>query len=158
MTRGALYHHFVNKRALFEGAARQVAEELAQAGGTAATQASGDPWARTMEGFQGYLQVVAASPEIQRILLVDGPAVLGAQGWRDLQAQVLLPKTVAYLESLKAAGKLRRGEPEPLARLLTAALNDAALTIADAKDTERTRRLVTDALAALIEGFAERGG
>ena len=152
-TRGALYHHFVDKKHLFAEVARQVAQELSQTASEAVETMAGTTWERMLAALPTYLLFVAANPEAQRILLIDGPSVLGWQDWRDLQSAIILPRTVEGLDMLMDEGVIRRAPAEPLAHLILAALNDAALTVAHAQDPESARTEMSDALLQLIAGL-----
>lgn len=157
VTRGALYHHFADKESLFEAVAVDVAREISETASNAVIQAQGTS-ERFLSGLRLYLELVAERPEAQRIWLIDGPAVLGWERWRNIQSEVVLPGTVYGITKLMADGVIRQGEPEALAHLILAALNDAAMTIANAPDPRAARGQVTDALMLLLEGFTGKGG
>jgi len=104
-TRGALYHHFGDKRALFEAVFEHVEEDLlAAASGHDAPQ---DSLGRLRYGLLRFLDA-SLTPEVQRILLIDGPAVLGWQKWRQLEGRYGVGKIYALLERAVAAGTLPR--------------------------------------------------
>lgn len=75
VTKGALYHHFDSKADLFRAVLEQVQQEVAQRVATIA-EAENDPWAQLTAGCRAFL-TTSTDPEIQRIMLIDGPAVLG---------------------------------------------------------------------------------
>jgi len=132
MTRGALYHHFAGKEELFAEVFREVAEELVRRSKSLVSPLAGDLWAKVSAAFQQYLQLVAANEEYQRILLIDGPAVLGWSRWRALQSEFVARGTADALQMLMDQGLVELQPAEPLAYLIQAALNDAALAIANA--------------------------
>jgi AcrR family transcriptional regulator len=152
VTRGALYHHFVDKLDLFEAVFVQLTDELSQTARASVAPLSGDTWRQLVNAFTAYLRLRAESTEAQRILLIDGPAVLGFERWRELQAP-LLDGVAETLVMLMEQGLIARRPPVPLAQLVVAALNDAALTIAHAPDHKAALRESTDALIALIGGL-----
>jgi AcrR family transcriptional regulator len=154
VTRGALYHHFPDKEGLFEAVAIAIALEISEEARAAVRTTRNTTWDRLLSGLSKYLELVAERSEAQRILLLDGPAVLGWERWRRIQFEVVLPATVLALDKLMNEGRLRRGEPEILAHLILAALNDAAMAVANAPDAKVARRPITDALMQLVEGLA----
>ena len=155
-TKGALYHHFADKDALFEAVARRAAEELTEAGRRGSRSIPHSDWAWAKSALEFHLKAVAESPEIQRILLVDGMAVLGPVRWRRLMEEVMIQETTGFLAMQQAAGKLPEGKPDVMARLVLAALNEAALFIAESNDHEQAREAATVALLALVGGLAPK--
>ena len=158
VTRGALYHHFADKATLFEAVLRKVAAELIRAANKRVASLSGDTWRQFVVALPTYLQLVAASPEAQRILLIDGPVVLGWKRWRDIQSEYVLTGVVKILSMLMDEGLIARRAPEPLANLIQAALDDAALSIAHAADPQAVSIEAADALLALLQGLRVDGG
>lgn len=156
LTRGALYHHFSGKEDLFAAVALEVAIEISQDASQAALALPGDTWTRFLTGQRLYLELIANRPEAQRILLIDGPAILGWERWRGIQSDVVLPGTIYGISKLVAEGFIRTGEPEILAHLILAALNDAAMAVANAPDPKVARNPITDALLQLLEGLYRR--
>lgn len=156
VTRGALYHHFADKEELFEAVFRQVLEDLNQQATTAVSGLSGRLWAQVVAAFETYLSLIAGSLEFQRILLIDGPAVLGWRRWRDLQTECTTSRTAEALRKLMRKGLVDERPPEPLANLVQAALNDAALSIAHAADPRAAAAEATDAFVFLLEGLRTR--
>jgi hypothetical protein len=102
--------------------------------------------------FATYLKQRAESREAQRILLIDGPAVLGWERWRALQAPSLASMAETF-RSLMEQGVIAERPPEPLAHLVIAALNEAALSIAHAPSPQAELARQTDALLALVGGL-----
>jgi len=153
VTRGALYHHYADKEALFEAVFREVAEELAAAAAEAASRFTGHPWRQLQEGLQTYLRMVAASPEVQRVLLLDGPVVFGWARWRAIQSDYTFNQLATGLQALIEDGLMVDASPQPLAHLILAALNDAALSIAHAADPETARAAAAAALTTLVDGL-----
>jgi AcrR family transcriptional regulator len=154
VTRGALYHHFSDKEALFEAVLRQVADDVNRRAQATVAGSSGHTWSQLVDSFDAYLGLVAADEGVQRILLVDGPAVLGWGRWRDLQAELVLADVVTTLVMLMDQGVVDRRPPEPLADLLLALLNEAALMIAHGTDPDEAG----GALHALVRGLRTASG
>ena len=132
LTRGALYHHFAGKEDLFEAVFRQVAGELVNRSNRAVADLSGELWSQVQEAFRQYLLLIAATEEYRRILLIDGPAVLGWVRWRELQSEFVGKGTSDALQLLMDSGLLQRQPTMALACMIQATLQDAALTIANA--------------------------
>jgi AcrR family transcriptional regulator len=153
VTRGALYHHFRDKEALFEAVFREVSAALSHAAGDAAVPFAADPRRRMLEGIQAYLRLVAERPEAQRILLLDGPVVFGWARWREVQSETSFNELARGLRALMQMGLMAEGGAGPLAQLILAALYDAALAIANARDPEVARAEADAALSRLVQGL-----
>jgi AcrR family transcriptional regulator len=153
VTRGALAHHFSGKEALFEAAFDAVEQDLI-AESAAGRQAPSelDPWARFRAGLQHYLDA-ATRPEVQRITLIDGPAVLGWKRWRELEEGYSLGGLVSVLRGAMDAGLIRPRPVEPLAHLVLGSIMEAALMIANADHPARRRAEVGEALDDLLRGL-----
>jgi AcrR family transcriptional regulator len=149
-TRGALYHHFADKRALFVAVFEAVEEDLVAAAGAAMQEAP--PLEMLRNGLIGFLDA-SLTPEVQRILLIDGPAVLGWQEWRAIEARYGLGGVRGMLELAVADGSLPRQPVEVLAHLLLATTAEAALFIANANDPAAARDQAVDALDRLLSGI-----
>jgi AcrR family transcriptional regulator len=148
VTRGALYYHFKDKRALFDAVVSDVAREIAAKVDTAAPMRN--PLEGLIVGTMAFLDA-CLDPAIRRIYLIDAPAVLGWHRWREIDA----PHGVRSLrEGVTAMLAERPGDAlaiEPTTFLLAGAFNEAALWIAEAKDEKAARREMDRTLAAFIE-------
>lgn len=153
VTRGALYHHFQDKAALFEAVFREVEADLVQQAADAVQPLLDDPWRQLLSGLEVFLQLIASQPEKQRVLLLDGPVVLGWSRWRELESSSSLGHLANSLDRSMAAGRLARQPVAPLAHLILAALNEAALLIANADDPAATQVEVARALVRLVDGL-----
>jgi AcrR family transcriptional regulator len=154
VTRGALYHHFKDKRALFRAVVDQLEQETVERiAGSALEQA--DPWQMQMTALQAYLDV-CLDPAVQTIVLVDAPSVLGAAEWREIEATYGLALVRMGLEGVMEAGLIERQPLEPLAHLVLGALGEAGLMIARADDQPKARREVGESVARLLEGLRIR--
>ncbi len=151
-TRGALYHHFADKRALFVAVFEAVEEDLVAAAG--ATIADNAPLEMLRDGLLGFLDA-SLTPEVQRILLIDGPAVLGWQEWRAIEARYGLAGIEAMLELAVAEGSLPPQPLKVLAHLLLATADEAAMYISNAEDPEAARDEAVDALDRLLGGLSD---
>jgi AcrR family transcriptional regulator len=125
LTTGAMYHHFEDKAALFRSVFESVEAELALAVRQAAA-GPGDPLVRLEKGALAFLDA-AREPQVRRIVLIDGPSVLGWERWRFIDEKHHLRPLKAALIVAMRAGLVERRDPDPLARLLMGALTEAAL-------------------------------
>ncbi|EKF21394.1 bacterial regulatory s, tetR family protein [Mycolicibacterium hassiacum DSM 44199] len=149
-TRGALYHHFPNKKALFLAVFLEVEEELhSQAPHPDETE---DALLALRNGLRAYLKS-SQTGEVQRILLVDGPAVLGWQQWRELQVQYGLGSIRALLERAMQQGTVTQQPVDVLAHVLLAATDEAAQFIANADDPQRAREDAVIVIDRLLENL-----
>lgn len=156
VTRGALYYHFGEKKDLFEAVFREVWDEVYNRVEQEVAPIRGDPWRRLLRALEGSLREVAVDVEIQRILLIDGPAVLGWQRWRELRSTAVRSGLAGALQQLMDEGTIARRPPEPLAFLILAAHHEASLEIAHARDPRAALSVAVDALTALISGLRTR--
>jgi AcrR family transcriptional regulator len=150
VTRGALYHHYDGKEGLFAAVVETIMGELhAQLAREAAGQ--GDPLKALQLGVGVFLKA-CSEPSVQQILLVDAPAVLGWQRWRELDAKYGLGLLKQALAAAAAAGSLRGGDVDVSAHLLLGAITEAAMLIARAPNPAKARKWAERALIAVIEG------
>jgi len=156
LTRGALYHHFDGKRGLFEAAYEAVEVELAQRITDAALSGgASDPLAAMRDGAEMFLRA-CTEPEVQRIVLLDGPAVLGWDRWREIAAEHGLGLIEATLGAAVEAGVIDEQPLRPLAHVLMGALDEAAMLVARAADPDLMRVEVGHTLDRLLIGLRVR--
>ncbi len=148
LTRGAVYHHFKDKQALFEAVVDRVLQDLVIAvekrAMKRAARGGGAPEPAALDGFVEEL----AEPRVQRILSIDGPAVLGEAHWSQLMRARLLEPIERVLERGVQAGTLDPERVPALARLLLGALREAALAMGSGGDDAAELR---SALRLLLE-------
>jgi AcrR family transcriptional regulator len=151
VTRGALYHHFVDKRDLFRAVHEDLERSLVE---SIAADMDGveDPYELLLVGVRSFLDA-CEEPAVIRIALLDAPTVLGWAEWRAIDARYGLGLVTAGLDNAMRAGALREQDVRPLAHLMLGALGEAALLIGNAPDPAATRREVEPALVSLIEGL-----
>ncbi|MER6999343.1 TetR/AcrR family transcriptional regulator [Streptomyces sp. NPDC000410] len=156
VTKGALYHHFDSKAELFRAVLEEVQGEVGRRVAEAA-EAEDDPWAELTAGCQAFL-TAATDPDIQRIMLVDGPAVLGWNEWRALDEANSARHLGEALSALIEQGVIAPQPVAPLTRLLSGAMNEAALWLAasaepgDLADTRAALSRMLEALRAAPPG------
>jgi AcrR family transcriptional regulator len=151
VTRGALYHHFEDKRDLFRAVFERVEEELV-AGIAVKMDAADDPWKLMMAGMRAFLDA-CEQPAVKRVALTDAPVVLGWQEWREIDNRHGLGLTRAALQGAADAGVLRPVAVKPMAHLFVAALSEAAFVIAHAARPRKARAEVEQALVELVKGL-----
>ncbi|MDX2092822.1 MAG: TetR/AcrR family transcriptional regulator [Kofleriaceae bacterium] len=147
-TKGALYHHFDGKLALFEAVVRDIYAEL-DAASPLGVELGGDPWHNLIETCRGYLRGLLDAGT-RRILLVEAPAVLGAERERALDHELTVRPLVEWFTALHDRGVIASGDPEALARLVNGALTAIALWMGESKHPERELERGVRALAELL--------
>lgn len=154
VSRGALYHHFADKAELF-AAVLQSVEEMSNARVVAAVTAADpdDPIAAMQLGTAAFLDI-CTEPEMARIMLIDAPAVLGAQVWSEAGNETDIGLVVQLITRGIELGRIRPQPAVPLARILLGALREAALFLASAPDPAAARDQVGAVLNGIIESIA----
>ncbi|QTH21180.1 TetR family transcriptional regulator [Rhizorhabdus wittichii] len=155
VTRGALYHHFKDKGALFREVFHAVEHELMQRAEPPDVTGEADPWRRFRLRMQGFLDAIVA-PSVHRVLLLDGPLVLGWAQWRTLEADYGLAAIGRALDAAMANGSVARAPVRALSHLILAAVDEAALMIAHAADRPAARAEAGQALDRFLAGIAVR--
>ncbi|MGB0121781.1 MAG: TetR/AcrR family transcriptional regulator [Solirubrobacterales bacterium] len=151
VTRGALYHHFRDKKDLFRAVHEQVEAEVTASIGE--TMASGkDPIDMLRIGVFAFLDA-STDVDIARIALVDAPSVLGWQEWREIDLRYGLGLLVAGLQGGMDLGVLRPQPALPLAHLMLGAMSEAGMLVANADDPVKARAEVEPPLLGLVEGL-----
>ena len=142
VTRGALYHQFRDKADLFAAVAEQVEAEITNRIAAGAAEAAADPLDALRAGARLFLDA-CAEPEVERIILLDAPAVLGWEAWRDLASRYGLGLVQVALQAAMDAGAIVQQPVVPLAHVLIGALDECALYIAEAEDPAAAREQCT---------------
>ena len=151
VTRGALYHQFEDKRALFLAVFEQVESQVAQGIATRAAAEAG-PLDALRVGTRLWLDS-CLDPEVRRIVLLDAPAVVGWAEWREVLGRYGLGLLAAALQAAMDEGAIERQTVMPLALVITGALNHAALYVAEADDPEAARAEMEPVLERMVEGL-----
>lgn len=153
VTRGALYHHFAGKRELLEAVYEQIEAEITV--DIAARALNGPDPIEALRGGAGAFLDHCLEPEVQQIVLLDAPAVLGWERWREIGAKQGLGLVEGALSAAIEAGAIRRQPTRPLAHVLMGALDEAAMVVARADDPRSAREETESVLAALLDGLRE---
>jgi AcrR family transcriptional regulator len=153
VSRGALYHHFADKTELFaavlEDVERDVAEELAAIAGTRA----GDGFVEMLVGAVEAWLDLCDRPEVQRIVLTDGPSVLGWPRWRAICQRHVLGLIQAVLAQGIADGDLADQPVVPLSHALIAVADEAAMYVVAAEDRQAARQEMVEVARGLVRSL-----
>jgi AcrR family transcriptional regulator len=155
LTRGALYHHFGDKKGLLEAVIAQIDAEMCERLSAVSARA-GSRWQGFVAECTAYIEM-ALEPEIQRIVHRDGPAVLG-DPWRWPSQNGCITAMTENLARLAEEGTIADVDPEAAARLINGATLHAAQWIANAEDPEATSKKAVRAFNALLEGLLAKAG
>jgi AcrR family transcriptional regulator len=151
VTRGALYHHFAAKedlfRAVFEQLEAEVAEHVARE-----ALAGADPLEQLRLGSRAFLDA-CLDPAVQRIVLLEGPGVLGWETWQGIEERYGYGLVATGVEAVIAAGLVDEQPVGPLAHVLFGALAQAGLMVARADDPAAARTDMEAAMDRLVEGL-----
>jgi AcrR family transcriptional regulator len=151
VAKGAVYHHFSTKEALFEAVFEQVSLELI-GDLDRISRAEKDALAAMAAGTQAYFAACSKGATGQ-IILRDGPAVLGWERWREIDAKHFGGKFPLALNAAMDAGLIARQPIEPLARLLLGAVTEAAVACASGGDIGKVGAEYARAFRSLLDAL-----
>ena len=150
VTRGALYHQFADKTELFAAVFEDVEQSIVVRIGEASRAANAtDPMDEMAVGASAWLDA-CTDPAIQRIVLLDGPAVLGWERWREIGMRYGMGLVEGLLEYAVTSGRIPPQPVRPLAHVLIGALDEAALYVATADDPVVARAEVQEVVNRLL--------
>jgi AcrR family transcriptional regulator len=154
LTKGALYHHFRDKRALFEAVVGQVLEDDLRRIQTESKRMTAhvgeNSWDRLIALTDLFLEGFL-DPRLRRIVWVDGPAVLGWERWHQVVSQPTLDRISGVVGVLAQRGVVEERFRRPLAQLMFGAVQEAGMAIAHAPDQEARRAELAPALHWMLE-------
>ena len=153
VTKGALYHHFAGKQALFE----EVFERVEHAASKAVhDQIKGeqDPWLKARAGLRAFLEVVR-QPTYRRVVIQDGPGVLGYERFREQEERSTFSNVLTIVASVLSAGPLEMDEPmqRTFARIFFGAMSSAGESVSLAEDPEAASDRVEAAIGIILDGL-----
>ena len=151
VTRGALYHHFEDKKDLFR-AVHEANEERLVAGIAAKVEGITDPMELLATGVSSFLDA-CEDPAISRIGLIDAPAVLGWKEWREIDAKYGLGLVMAVIQANIDAGLIEPVPVRTIGHLLLAAMGEAGIMVVSAEDPKAMRTEAEKSLLALVHGL-----
>lgn len=153
LTRGAVYHHFGSKKQLFAVVLEAVQSEVAQ---RIETEAAGseDLWEQLLLGCRAFVSAAVEIPN-KRIMLIDGPAVLGWEQWRMMDERNSMRLLHGQLQLMQEQGYFRDVSIDALTHTLSGALNESALWIAQTSHSERSLDETMTVISLLLNGFKQ---
>jgi AcrR family transcriptional regulator len=151
VTKGALYHHFVDKAALFQAVFEEIEDETVQRLIERAGEGT-DPLSALHNGAEAFLDI-CLDPAVRRIALIEGPTVLGWERWRELELAHGMGIGRLVLQAAMDAGQIPPQPLEPIVHLLFGALIEGALLVANSKDPAASKREVSGLISAMIDGL-----
>jgi AcrR family transcriptional regulator len=158
VTRGALHHHYGDKRGLFLAVLEQIEVEITEEIENAiAAVDSEDVMAGMAVGLALFLEI-CQRPAMLRIALTDAPAVLGWQAWREFESAHGLGLITRQLERARAAGLIADAPIPVLAQLVVSVISEASLIVAHAEDPDRARAEAQQSVLLLISGLMRTSG
>lgn len=152
LTRGALYHHFGSKEGLFRAVVEHAQHRVAAAV-ERASDGDGPALERFLAGCRAFLEA-SLDDEVRRILLVDGPAVLGWQDWREGDLDTSVRLLDEGVEELAEAGILAPRDLATVSTMVSGALNELALAAAEGRDAAARIDAGIDILAGMLSGLS----
>jgi len=152
VTRGALYHHFADKRELFQAAYEDVEQALLERIAELADGSARDPLEVLHTGAQAFLDA-CEDPAVQRIALLDAPSVLGWEKWREIGMRYGLGLVEGTVQAAIDAGLIEPQPAGPLAHLLLGAIDEGAMLVARAGDGGQTREQVGASVARMLDSL-----
>ena len=160
VTKGALYHHYSGKQALFEAVFEKV-ESAGAAQVQSALTGDGDPWERAMAGLRAFLDVVR-QPSYSRIVIQDGPSVLGHERFREQEERSTFDYVLDIVRAVLAAGEwdVDAGMEQAFARIFFGAMSSAGACVSTAENTDTEAERVELAIGFILSGLralAEQG-
>jgi AcrR family transcriptional regulator len=153
VTKGALYHHFSGKQALFEAVFERVETDASRTI-QRALKGKRDPWEKALAGLRAFLEVVQ-EPRYRRIVISEGPAVLGYERYREQEERSTFANVVDIVRSVINAGTWTLDEPmlQTFARIFFGAMSSAGESVASAEDPEAAAARVEAAIGFILAGF-----
>jgi AcrR family transcriptional regulator len=152
VAKGAVYHHFDSKEAVFTAVLEVVQADLLAGLSEPAASSQGDVADRVAEGVERYLRA-ASAPGVGQILLIDGPAVIGWRRWREIDDRhfgaTARTANAALLGPVASADQV-----ETMTHLFMGAVMEAALVCVTAPDAERRAAELAQALRRMLKGLA----
>jgi AcrR family transcriptional regulator len=153
VTKGALYHHFSGKQALFEAVFERVEDDASLAIQTA-LKGHRDPWEKATAGLRAFLTVVQ-EPRYRRIVIQEGPAVLGYERYREQEERSTFANVVEIVRSVLDAGEWELDEDlqQTFARIFFGAMSSAGESVSSAPDPIMAAANVETAISFILAGF-----
>lgn len=157
VTKGALYHHFSGKQAVFEAVFAAVEDDAAQQI-KAALRGPKDPWERALAGLRAFLTVVQ-EPAYQRVVIQDGPAILGYERFREQEERSAYGIVQDIVGSVLEASTYELDEPmkQTFSRIFFGAMSAAGESVSSAEDPRQAVARIETAIAFILSGLRVLG-
>jgi AcrR family transcriptional regulator len=149
ISRGALYHHFNSKEALFEAVLEAMEAEIAQIMGKAAIGLT-DPVEALRAAWEAWFKL-ARDPAVRQIVLTDALSVVGWEKWREIDERYGFGRLKRTLQRAAAAGRMQEDLVDTFAHILLAAIFEVGLLIARAEDPEAATATARAAVNHLLD-------
>lgn len=154
VSRGAMYHQFSDKQELFEAVFEDVERSLVQTIESAVSASkSADPIDTVIVGCLAWLDA-SAEPEVQRIVVLDAPAMLGWHRWREIQLRQTIGVLEAAISDAIQAGRIRTQAIRPLALVIAGALDEASQYLAKFGESAQEENDIRSVIRQLVTGLA----
>jgi len=153
VTKGALYHHFSGKQALFESVFERVEEQAAR-DIHKAVRRTDDPWEKALAGLRAFLEVLQ-EPRYRRIVISDGPAVLGYERYREQEERTTFGIVQEIVSSVLSSYDLEPSMVETFSRVFFGAMSAAGSAVSSAQDPRRAGDEVEAAIAYILAGLRQ---
>ena len=151
VTRGAFYHHFEDKRALFEALVIELQRGAASAIAARAV-AETRPSERMMAGIEAFLDA-CSDPAYRRLVIQEAPAILGSSRCREIGERYPFGLLISAFAELKKAGRLDVGDDYLAARMIGNMICEASMLMDDAPQPAAVKRQALDILGRVMRGF-----
>jgi len=155
VTKGALYHHFDDKQALFRAVLEAIESELADRM-RAAARVDTHRWEQLRAACYAYLDA-CLERDVQRIVVLDAASVLGWHAWCEIDKRYGLGVLRERFEAALEAGLIDPQPAEAVAQLVLGALNVGGRVMAEAKNPKEARKQVGETIDRLISGLQKKG-
>ena len=153
VTKGALYHHFSGKQALFEAVFERVESDASRAI-QKAIKGHRDPWEKAQAGLRAFLEVVQEA-RYRRIVIQEGPSVLGYERYREQEERSTFANVLDIVRSVLTAGQWELDEDlsQTFARIFFGAMSSAGESVSSAEDPIQAAANVETAIGFILAGF-----
>lgn len=149
VSRGALYHHFENKEALFAAVMEAVEADITAATAKARRSVT-DPVEGLRRAFNAFLDL-ACETEVRQIVLMDAHSVLGWQRWREIEERYGLGRLKLAMKAIAATGRIPEDMVDTFAHILLASLIETAFLVARSPEPQVAARTGRKAIKELLE-------